>query len=278
LFGWLGPLLFGDRQLIANAAAAAGTAAATGSGVRQFRAEYLHVSANCSSSSSGGSRRARPRHATAARSGSPASPAHPIVDRSTAVVPFDADAAAAEAAAAVARSAAAAAGSSAAAAAAAGAATGSAWVGSTGAGRQSLRRRVKLSNSENSLMQRQASSGRQQQQPHSPGRPSSSSPVGANGQATIASPRRTGRWFDSADGATAPDDDAAHEVYSSSEDGTAATRPPQQQQQGRRGKAAGSVSLNVPVGGLCGGGLQGEDEGLRFSQFTQLRHRAELQE
>jgi hypothetical protein len=34
----------------------------------------------------------------------------------------------------------------------------------------------------------------------------------------------------------------------------------------------------VPVGGLGGGGLPGEDEGLRFSQIAQLRHRAELQE
>jgi hypothetical protein len=287
-FGWLGSLVFGRKHRVANSAVA-GAAVAAGLGVRPFRADVLHMSAN---GSAGGSRRARPGHATAAGSGSPASPAYPSVDHSTAVILFDANAAAAEAAAAAAR--AAAAGSSAAAtAAAAAAAARTAWVGASGPGRQSLRRRVKLSISENSLMPRQASNGRQQQQQHSPDRPHSSSPVGGSEAVAVAATpgvRRSGRWFDSADGAAvaaggvgaaASEDAYAAEVGGNGEDGIAAVfRPPQQQQQqqNRRSKAAESAALDVPVAGVGVGGLPHKDEGLRFSHVTQLRHRAELQE
>jgi hypothetical protein len=248
LFGWLGQLLFGNqRQPAATAAAARGAPAA-----RPFKADYLHVNAN------GSTRRARPGHAAAARSNgsSAVSPAF------TAVIPFDDDAAAAEAAAA-----------SVAAGSGVTTAAGGSYVG-----RQSLRRRIKLSTSESSLKRLQSSNSRQQQQ-QSPGRPHSSSPVGDNGSTAAGfSPRRNGRWFDtSADAATAAA--AASDGHAGLGNSSADVSGFEQQQQrlNRRSKAVDNATADESVAGEGAAVLPG-DRVVGRSRRSELRLRAELQE
>uniref|UniRef100_A0A383WBS1 Uncharacterized protein n=1 Tax=Tetradesmus obliquus TaxID=3088 RepID=A0A383WBS1_TETOB len=274
LLGWLGRLLFGEQHQTAAAAAAAASPAG-----RPVKADYLHASANRS-------RQPRPGHASAAvhsrSSSGPSSLGY------TAVMPYDDEAEAAAGAAAAAAAAAtrpAAAGSS--------VAAGGGWVGSAASGRQSLRRRIRLSTSENSLMRLQSSNSRQQQ---APGRPHSSSPVGGSeGAADLPSPRRTGRWFDNnTDPAAAVGDAAGASAAAAEANGNSlgignnsavrADTPEasglqqrQQQQQNRRSNAAGSASGRAPGAGARIAGVPG-DGSSRAGQQPQLRHRAELQE